>query len=84
MPADIRSFFGGGAKASQGSQGSQKKEEVRRLLWVGEREINASPLYLFPFLVSFLFHIPTFLRHGARNTYQILFSRRTHSGWTST
>lgn len=29
MPADIRSFFGGGAKASQGSQGSQKKDEVR-------------------------------------------------------
>ncbi|KAK7192528.1 hypothetical protein DPSP01_008832 [Paraphaeosphaeria sporulosa] len=27
MPADIRSFFGGGAKASQGSQGSQKKDE---------------------------------------------------------
>ena len=27
MPADIRSFFGGGARASQGSQGSQKKEE---------------------------------------------------------
>lgn len=28
MPADIRSFFGGGAKASQGSQSSQKKDEV--------------------------------------------------------
>jgi len=29
MPADIRSFFGGGPpKASQGSQGSQKKDEV--------------------------------------------------------
>lgn len=29
MPADIRSFFGGGPpKASQGSEGSQKKDEV--------------------------------------------------------
>ena len=28
MPADIRSFFGGGPKASQGSQSSQKKDEV--------------------------------------------------------
>ncbi|KAF2689629.1 DNA replication factor C, large subunit [Lentithecium fluviatile CBS 122367] len=27
MPVDIRSFFGGGARASQGSQGSQKKDE---------------------------------------------------------
>jgi len=36
MPADIRSFFGGGAaRASQGSQGSQKKDEVRRQLWGG-------------------------------------------------
>jgi replication factor C subunit 1 len=29
MPADIRSFFGGGPpKASQGSEGSAKKDEV--------------------------------------------------------
>jgi hypothetical protein len=28
MPADIRSFFGGGPKASQGSQDKPKKDEV--------------------------------------------------------
>ena len=28
MPADIRSFFGGGPKASQGSQDTPKKDEV--------------------------------------------------------
>lgn len=35
MPADIRSFFGGGPpKASQGSEGSQKKEEVCVHVWL--------------------------------------------------
>lgn len=29
MPADIRSFFGGGPKATPGSQPSQSKENVR-------------------------------------------------------
>jgi hypothetical protein len=28
MPADIRSFFGGGPKVSQGSQDKPKKDEV--------------------------------------------------------
>lgn len=28
MPADIRSFFGGGGGAPKASQGSQKKDEV--------------------------------------------------------
>lgn len=63
MPADIRNFFGGGgARASQGSQGSQKKDEVRRerfgalrtLLYIAR--IFAALVYFSPLSAASQFH----------------------------
>jgi hypothetical protein len=54
MPADIRNFFGGGARASQGSQGSQKKDEVCQWLFSSERVAYLSHSYHYAYSSSFL------------------------------